>query len=193
MPALRHSAPSNRPMAPMSTKRSLSALLIAAVAVLAGCQKNPDPEAPTGPAVPMPTLQAAIDNATPQSARNGMSDKTWLWAPAGAPAQIHFSAADGRDYAWVVGQRRIFAGEWRVASDHNSRGREVVSICLRHPGAGVPGLSEAWHCTEAGKLFYGMAQREAGDPLRIDGRSQALFVLDRTPASLAEVQARVRQ
>ena len=193
MPALRHSAPSNRPMAPMSTKRSLAALMIAAVAALAGCQNNPDPEAPTGPAVPMPAIQAAIDNATPQTARNGMSDKTWLWAPAGAPAQIHFSTADGRDYAWVVGQRRIFAGEWRVASDHNNRGKEVVSICLRHPGAGVPGLSEAWHCTEAGKLFYQMAQREAGDPLRIDGRSQALFVLDKTPASLAEVQARVRQ
>ena len=53
--------------------------------------------------------------------------------------------------------------------------------------------SEAWHCTEAGKLFYQMAQREAGDPLRIDGRREALFVLDKTPASLAEVQARVRQ
>lgn len=180
-------------MAPMSTKRSLLALLAAAAAALAGCQKNPDPEAPTGPAVAMPSLQAAIDNATPQTARNGMSDKTWLWTPAGAPAQVHFSTADGRDYAWVVGQRRIFAGEWRVASDHNHRGREIISICLRHPGAGVPGLSEAWHCTQAGKLFYEMAQREAGDPLRIGGRTEAPFVLDKTPASLAEIQARVRQ
>ena len=192
MCALRPGAPSNPRWLPMSTKRSLLALLAAAAALVA-CQQNPDPEAPTTPAVPMPGLQSAIDNATPQTARNGMSDKTWLRTPAGAPAQIHYSAADGRDYAWVVGQRRIFAGEWRVASDHNSRGREIVSICLRHPGGGAAGLSEAWHCTEAGKLFYEMAQREAGDPLRIDGRSEALFVLDKTPASLAEVQARVRR
>ena len=196
MPALRHGAPSNPDRPPMSTKRSLLALLTVTAATallgLAGCATNPDPEAPTGPAVPMPDLQAAIDNATPDTAQNGMSNKTWLWTPAGAPAQIHYTTADGRDFVWVVGQRRIFAGEWRVASDHNSRGREIVSICLRHPGAGIPGLTQDWRCTEAGKLFYQMAQREAGDPLRIDGRSQALFVLDKTPASLAEVQARVR-
>ncbi|MCA0301898.1 MAG: hypothetical protein LCH95_05780 [Proteobacteria bacterium] len=181
----------------MSTKRSLLSRLavlagLAAAVGLAACQKNPDPEAPTGPAVPMPGIQSAIDNATPETARNGMANKTWLWVPAGGPAQIHYSTADGRDFAWVVGQRRIFAGEWRVASDHNNRGREIVSICLRHPGGGGVGLSEAWHCTQAGKLFYETAQREAGDPLRIDGRSEALFVLDKTPASLAEVQARVR-
>ena len=41
-------------------------------------------------------------------------------------------------------------------------------------------------------MFYEMTEREAGDPLRINGRSEALFVLDRPPASLAEVQARVR-
>jgi hypothetical protein len=41
-------------------------------------------------------------------------------------------------------------------------------------------------------MFYEMAEREAGDPLRINGRTTALFVLEKTPANLAEVQARVR-
>jgi hypothetical protein len=176
----------------MSTKRSLLAFAaLAALAGLAACS-NPDPAAPVGPAVPMPQLQAAIDNATPDSARRGMSDKTWLWARGNGPAQIHYTTTDGRDFVWLVGERRIFAGEWRVASDHNALGREIISICLRHSGARVAGLSESWHCTPAGKLFYDMTEREAGDPLRINGRTQALFVLDKTPTSLAEVQARVR-
>jgi hypothetical protein len=42
-------------------------------------------------------------------------------------------------------------------------------------------------------MFYDMTERESGDPLRIMGRSEAPFVLDHTPANLAEVQARVRQ
>lgn len=170
----------------MSLKRSSLALLIAF-----GACSNPDPAAPTGPAVPMPEVQAAIDNATPDSAQRGMSDKTWFWTRGGGPAQIHYSTADGRDYVWLVGERRIIPGEWRVSSDPNARGRAIISICLRHPGTAVPGLSANWHCTPAGQFFYDMAEREAGDPLRINGRSQALFVLDRTPANLAEVEGRV--
>jgi hypothetical protein len=171
-------------------KRRAPLLFSLALAGLAACS-NPDPAAPTGPAVPMPQIQSAIDNATPDTARNGMSNKTWLWTQDG-PTQIHYTTADGRDFVWVVGQRRIFAGEWRVAADPNSRGRQIISICRRYPGAGIAGLSASWDCTEAGKLFYEMTERESGDPLRIDGRTQALFVLDKTPASLAEVQARVR-
>ena len=86
--------------------------------LLAGCS-NPDPAAPTGPAVPMPQIQASIDNSTPDDAQRGMSNKTWLWPQGGGPAQIHYSTADGRDFAWVVGQRRIFAGQWQV--EHSSR------------------------------------------------------------------------
>ena len=40
-------------------------------------------------------------------------------------------------------------------------------------------------------MFYEMAEREAGDPLRFNGRTKALFVLDKTPANLAEVEGRV--
>jgi len=162
-----------------------------ALAALAAC--NPDPSAPTTPAVPMPDLEAAIANSTPEAATRGISNKTWLWTKGGGPAQIHYSTDNGRDYVWVVGQRRIFVGDWRIAQDPNARGRAITKVCFRYPGAGVPGLSESWTCPEAGRLFYEMTERESGDPLRIGGRTEALFILDRTPANLAEVQARVRQ
>jgi hypothetical protein len=158
---------------------------------LVGCS-NPDPSAPTTPAVPMPELEAAIANSTPDDARRGMGNKTWLWTRGGGPAQIHYSTADGRDYAWVVGERRIFVGDWRIAQDPNARGRAITKICLRHPGSNVAGLSEGWTCQPAGKMFYDMTERESGDPLRINGRSEAPFVLDQVPANLATVQARVR-
>ncbi len=172
-------------------QRHVPLLFSLALAGLAACS-NPDPAAPTGPAVPLPQIQAAIDNATPETAHNGMSNKTWLWTRGGGPAQIHYTSADGRDYVWMIGQRRIFAGEWRVSADPNSRGRTIISICRRYPGGSYAGLSDGWDCEEAGKFFYDMTERESGDPLRINGRTEALFVLDKTPGSLAEVQARVR-
>ena len=167
-------------------------VFLLALHALVGCANHPDSTAPTGPALPMPQIQAAIDNATPDTAQGGMSNKTWLWTLGGGPAQIHYSAADGRDFVWLVGQRRIFAGEWRIAADPNARGRMITEICLRHPGAGVAGLSEGWSCRPAGKLFYDMTERESGDPLRLSGRTEAQFVLDKTPARLADVEARVR-
>jgi hypothetical protein len=173
----------------MSPLRSSFALLIA-ISGLAGCS-NPDPAAPTGPAVPMPQIQTSIDSSTPDAAQRGMSNKTWLWTRSGGPAQIHYSSADGKDYAWVVGQRRIFAGEWRVDTVPDASGRMVTQICLRHPGSYVQGLSPGWSCRPGGTFFYEMAERESGDPLRFAGRTQALFVLASTPSSLAEVEGRV--
>jgi hypothetical protein len=172
-------------------KRRAPLLFSLALGALVACS-NPDPAAPTTPAVPMPQLQAAIDNSTPEDAQRGMSNKTWLWTQGDGPAQIHYSAADGRDFVWMVGQRRIFAGEWQIAADPNPRGRMITSICLRYPGVSAPGLSAGWKCQLAGKLFYEMTERESGDPLRIEGRSEAQVMLDKTPATLAEVQARVR-
>jgi hypothetical protein len=173
----------------MSPFRSTLALLIAAP--LAAACSNPDPAAPVGPAVPMPQIQASIDNSTPDAAQRGMANKTWLWAGNG-PAQIHYSTADGRDFAWVVDQRRIFAGEWQVNTAPDAGGQSITQICLRYPGVRLSGLSPDWSCRPAGQMFYEMAEREAGDPLRINGRTTALFVLEKTPANLAEVQARVR-
>lgn len=173
----------------MSPIRSPLALLIAAAA-LAGCTP-PDASAPTGPAVPMPQLQAAIDNSTPEAAQRAMSNKTWLWTRGDGPAQIHYSTADGRDYAWLVGQRRIFAGQWRVDTVPDASGNPVSQVCLRYPGIRVANLSPDWNCRPGGTFFLEMAERESGDPLRFAGRTQALFVIDRTPANLAEIEGRV--
>jgi len=174
----------------VSTFRSVCAVATALLS-LAACTP-PDSSAPTTPAVPMPALQASIDNSTFEEATRGMSNKTWLWTRGDGPAQIHYSTPDGRDYAWLVGQRRIAQGQWQVNTVPDASGQMLTQICLRYPGGALPGLSAGWTCRPAGKMFFDMAEREAGDPLRINGRSQALFVLDRPPASLAEVQARVR-
>ena len=174
----------------MSTFRSVLAVATAVLAV-AACTP-PDEAAPTGPAVPRPQLQASIDNSTPDEAMRGMSNKTWLWTRGDGPAQIHYSTPDGRDYAWLVGQRQIAQGQWQVNTAPGAGGRMSTQICLRYPGSYLPGLGAGWTCREAGTMFYQMTEREAGDPLRINGRSEALFVLDRPPASLAEVQSRVR-
>jgi hypothetical protein len=184
-----------RPIDPLNPKKTMSPFrsplaLLAAVAALAACS-NPDPAAPIGPAIPMAGIQATINNSTPADAQRGMSNKTWLWTRSGGPAQIHYSTADGRDFAWVVGQRRIFAGEWQVNTAPGANGQTIVQICLRHPGSYVQGLSPTWSCREAGTMFIEMAERESGDPLSFNDRSQALFVLDKAPANLAEVEARV--
>ena len=166
-------------------------LLLAALHVLVGCAAHPDPAAPTGPAVPMPQIQAAIDNSTPEGARRGMSNKTWLWTGGSGPAQIHYSTADGRDFAWLVGERRILAGQWQANTALDARGQQIVQICLRYPGVRTQGLGDSWDCRPAGTMFYEMRERESGDPLRLSGRTQAQFVLTQPPASLAEVEARV--
>ena len=92
----------------------------------------------------------------------------------------------------MVGQRRIFAGEWQVNTHPTPAARSITQICLRYPGVRLSGPQPDWSCRPAGTMFYEMAQREAGDPLRFGGRTQALFVLEKTPANLAEVEARVR-
>jgi hypothetical protein len=173
----------------MSSKRSSLFLLIGLI-FPAACS-NPDPAAPVGPAVPMPQIQASIDNSTPDAAQRAMSNKTWLWTRSAGPAQIHYSSADGKDYAWVVGQSRIFAGEWQVNTVPDASGRMVTQVCLRHPGSYVQGLSPTWSCRPGGTFFYEMAERESGNPLSFAGRTQALFVLQSTPANLAEVEGRV--
>ncbi|MDP2330830.1 MAG: hypothetical protein Q8M19_09065 [Reyranella sp.] len=162
---------------------------LAAALALSACAEKSD--APTTPAVPMPGLDYAIENSTTHGAARSMSHKTWLWTRGSGPAQIHYSTADGRDFAWLVGQRRIFQGEWKIDTTTDSSGQPLTQVCLRYPGVNVDGLSSNWTCQPAGTFFINMQQREGGDPLRISGRTQALFVITQTPANLAEIEARV--
>ena len=107
----------------MSTFRLSSLLAMAALAL--GACSNPDPEAPTTPAVAMPGIDYAVANSTPGEAERAMSHKTWMWTRGGGPAQIHYSTADGRDFAWLVGQRRIFQGEWKTQTTTRRKRRGI--------------------------------------------------------------------
>ncbi len=74
---------------------SLPALL--AVALLAGGRVESQTVPGVG-AIPMPGLDAAITNSSPEQAQRGMSNHTWFWHPGNGPAQIHYSAPEGRDF-----------------------------------------------------------------------------------------------
>ena len=66
---------------------ALVGLIVLAMAALAlGACSNPDPEAPTGPAVAMPGIDYAVANSTPGEAERAMSHKTWMWTRGGGPA-----------------------------------------------------------------------------------------------------------
>ena len=89
----------------------LSLIIFAVAQALIACVAHPDSAAPTGPAVPMPGIQSAIDNSTPEAAQRGMSNKTWLWTRGGGPYQVHYSTADGRDEIGRASCReRVFVG-----------------------------------------------------------------------------------
>jgi hypothetical protein len=168
-----------------------SFMLLATVQALSACANHPDTTAPTGPAVAMPQLDAAIANSTPEEARRAISNKTWLWTRGGGPYQVHYSTADGRDFAWLVGESRILRGEWRIDTTTGAQGQPLVQLCLRYPGVSRQDLSDSWSCRPAGTFFVEMADRESGDPLHLLNRTQAQFVLTTPPASLAQVEAQV--
>ena len=163
-------------------------LAVGTALLLAACSKS---DAPTTPAVAMPALDYAVENSTAHGAARGMGNHTWFWTQGGGPAQIHYSTHDGRDFAWLVGQRRIFQGEWKVEQATSASGQPLTQICLRYPGVNVGGLTATWTCQPAGTFFGAMQQREGGDPLQMNGRTQALFVITQTPANLAEIEGRV--
>jgi hypothetical protein len=176
---------------PMSALRFPLVLLLAAP-LLGGCgDRYSTLPVPGVPATEMPVLDQSITSSTPEQAQRGMSNHTWFWTRSSGPAQIHYSTADGRDFVWLVGERRILTGEWRVESNTSANGQVMTQICLRYPGVRRQDLSANWNCRPAGTMFQEMQEREAGDPLRFAGRTQAKFVLTQTPASLAEVEGRV--
>ena len=167
---------------PASVLASLALALVA-------CSQPSD--APTNPATPMPGIDYAVENSTVHGAARAMGNHTWLWTRGGGPAQIHYSTADGRDLVWMVGQRRIFQGQWTVENTSDSSGQQITQICLRYPGVNFGGLSATPTCRPAGTVLGEMQQREGGDPLQMNGRTQALFVIAKTPANLAEIEGRV--
>lgn len=172
----------------MSSLRSVFACTLAALALVACSQPS---DAPTTPAVAMPGIDYAVENSTTHGAARAMRNHTWLWTRTNGPAQIHYSTADGRDYVWMVGQRRIFQGEWMVQNTSDSSGQQITQVCLRYLGVNFGGLSATPTCRPAGTFFGEMQQREGGDPLQMNGRTQALFVIDKVPANLAEIEGRV--
>ena len=179
---------------PMSALRLSLVLLLATAPALGGCGDRYS-------TLPVPGVPAAEDaGAGPvdrqlqrrRQARRGHGQPHLVLDPRGpGPAQIHYSTADGRDFVWLVGERRILAGQWRVESNTSANGQVLTQICLRYPGVRRQDLSDSWLCRPAGTMFMEMQEREAGDPLRFSGRTQAKFVLATTPASLAEVEGRV--
>ena len=176
---------------PMTALR-FSLLLLATTPALSGCgDRYSTLPVPGVPAAEMPQIDEAIASSTPEAARRGLGNHTWLWTRGPGPAQIHYSTADGRDFVWLVGQRQILAGQWQVDTATDSSGQPLVQICLRYPGVWRQGLSDSWLCRPAGTMFTQMQERESGDPLRFQGRTQAKFVLTQTPGSLAEVEGRV--
>ena len=176
---------------PMSALR-FSLLMLVAAPALGGCgDRYSTLPVPGVPAAEMPQMDLSIASSTPEAARRGLGNHTWFWTRGPGPAQIHYSTADGRDFVWLVGQRQILAGEWQVDTTTDSSGQPIVQICLRYPGGWQQGLNGTWNCRPAGTMLSQMQEREAGDPLRFQGRTQAKFVLTQTPSSLSEVEGRV--
>jgi hypothetical protein len=178
---------------PMSALR-FSLLLLLATPLLGGCgDRYSTLPVPGVPASEMPALDRSIASSSPEQAQRGMGNHTWFWTRGGGPAQIHYSTVDGRDFVWLVGERRILAGEWRVESNTSANGQVMTQICLRYPGVRRQDLSASWLCRPAGTMFMEMQEREARVVRHIQKhvRPPQKFVLTQTPASLAEVEGRV--
>ena len=133
MPALRPFAPLHSPTSadPMSPFRSALALLIAAPPRGRLLQSRSGRARRTGGAdAADPGLDRQL-HARCRPARHGQQDLAVGRQRAGADPLL-----DGRrpDFAWVVGQRRIFAGEWQVNTAPDAGGQSITQICLRYPG-----------------------------------------------------------
>ncbi len=142
-------------------------------------------------------IDATNAATTPQQARTFVSGRTWRISESSAGQQVHYSAADGRDFAWLPGQTRILAGEWRIDTASDVRGRIVTRFCLRYPAEAVHPISKAagsdWYCRPAGSAFHWVRERVNGDPLALDGRTAAPFVLSFNNQTIAQLQARIEQ
>ncbi|MPZ33625.1 MAG: hypothetical protein GEV13_21990 [Rhodospirillales bacterium] len=142
----------------------------------------------------MRQIDAANATITPQQAQAFLSGKTWRSTESSSGQHIHYSAPDGRDFAWFRGQERILAGEWRIETGPGSKGQPVTRLCLRYPAEAAHPISKAaggqWYCRAAGSVFHWIPERANGDVLGLASRTQAPFELHLTNLTIAQLKAR---
>ena len=170
-------------------------LLAAAASLsLAGCWYSSSVSGSHDGTNTMRAIDTANATTTPQQAEAFISGKTWRSTESSSGQHIHYSAPDGRDFAWFRGEERILAGEWRIETATDSRGQAVTRLCLRYPGETVHPISKTagdqWYCRAAGSVFHGIPERANGDVLGLAGRTQAPFALTLSNLTIAQLKAR---
>ena len=171
-------------------------LPLAAVAALSlpGCWYSSSVSGSRDGTATMREIDAANIATTPQQAEVFISGRTWRSTESSSGQHVHYSAPDGRDYAWFPGQERILAGEWRIETAPDGKDRTVTRLCLRYPGEAVHPISKTsgdqWYCRAAGSAFHWIRERAGGDVLGLAGRTQAPFVLGLTNPTIAQLKAR---
>lgn len=172
-----------------------SPLLTAAAALsLAGCWYSSSVSGSRDGSATMRTIDAANATITPQQAQAFISGRTWRSTESSSGQHIHYSASDGRDFAWFRGEERILAGEWRIETATDSTGKAVTRLCLRYPADTVHPIAKTagdqWYCRAAGSVFHWIPERASGDVLGLAGRRQAPFALSLTNLTIAQLKAR---
>ncbi len=173
-------------------------LLAAAAALsLAGCWYSSSVSGSRDGTATMGEIDAADATITAQQAQAFLSGKTWRSTESSSGQHIHYSAADGRDFAWYRGEERILAGEWRIETATDNKGRTVTRLCLRYPGEAVHPIAKTsgdqWYCRAAGSVFHWIPERVDGDVLGLAGRTQAPFALTLSNLTIAQLEARANR
>lgn len=139
-------------------------------------------------------LREVTASTTPAQAVALMSNKTWRRVQGSGQA-VHYSTQNGRDFLWIHGQSRLYRGQWRVETGRDGTGQERTRLCFRYPDDAINPLSntpgDQWHCWNAGMVFHYVRERVEGDPLGLEQRSQAPFVLDLRLYTISQLQARL--
>ena len=178
----------------MPALRSLLSLLISGLS-LGGWWYSSSVSGSRDGTATMRDIDRAIDTTTPQQAQAFVSGKTWRTVEGSSPQQVHYSTPDGRDFLWMAEQPRIIAGEWRIESAADNRGRTVTKLCLRYAGEAVhPTSKEAganWHCRAAGMVFHWIRERADGDPLQLAERSQVPTFSNYSRETIRQLQTKI--
>jgi hypothetical protein len=178
----------------MSALRSLPSLLIIGL-ILGGCWYSSSVSGSKDGTADIRASSQAVATTTPQQAQAFVSGRTWRDALGSYRRDIHYSTADGRDFAWFTEQRHVAVGEWRIETGPDGRGQPVTKLCLRYPAEDIHPLSKGpgaeWHCRAAGMVFYWVRERVNGDPLRLAERTEMPFVPGMSRETISQLQARL--